>query len=229
MQSFGRLLSVLTFLLSLGFVARALPSPARSDALTVRSYNTPDYKSTSDKYTTPYENDDRSGSKTTDPSQSNSIDILGVMVGLKGQLTPKVALLAKANTVVDATVEVTAIVDIVKNACAPLANVTLNVAADVQVRIAHIVVDILVAIISACATVSARLGVSVCLSLWAQIDVVLHLLILTLNACISGLLKLIIDLCANLDAEILAHLDIIHLDLCVKILGLAAKLSALSH
>ncbi|KAB5587800.1 hypothetical protein CTheo_8756 [Ceratobasidium theobromae] len=163
------------------------------------------------------------------PSQSSDIDILAIVTGLKEQCDPAIALLAKADTVDVVTVQVAAIVGLVKTACSSLFGVTVNVAADVKVKIAQCVVDLIVAIITACAAVTVKLGASVCLALWAQIDVCLHLLLLTLHACVDGLLKLIINLCLNLDVTILAKLNILDLQLCVKILGLAAKLAGLGH
>jgi hypothetical protein len=101
MQTFGRLLPVLTFLLSVGFMAQALPAAARSGALSVRDYSSPEYSSHgynspagynngNDKYTSPHENGGYSGSKG---GINKNIDVLALVTDLKVQLDPKVALL----------------------------------------------------------------------------------------------------------------------------------------
>jgi hypothetical protein len=52
--------------------------------------------------------------------------------------------LAKADTIEVAKVQVEAVVGIVKTACASLAGVSVEVAADVTVKIAHVVLEIII-------------------------------------------------------------------------------------
>jgi hypothetical protein len=95
MQTFGRLLSVLTFLLSLGFIAQALPAPVRSGALSVRQYSapTPDSYSSGNNYTPSNEGGNYSGYDGSNPSKS---DVLALVLGLKADLDPKLALLGQS-------------------------------------------------------------------------------------------------------------------------------------
>ncbi|CAE6527618.1 unnamed protein product [Rhizoctonia solani] len=205
MQTFGRLLSVLTFLLSLGFIAHALPAAPHA-GLAVREYNSP--APSSGGYSRP----------------SSGNDVLNLVVALKAKVDVHVDLLAKAAVVPDVEVSVVAIVAEVKACVAVLVGVKLDVDAEVKAKIAVTIVAIISAIVKVCAAVSVKLGVQVCLALWAQIDVALHLLILTLNVCISGFLAVLIKLCLNLDAEIIAALKLVRLDLCVRILVIAKAL-----
>jgi hypothetical protein len=111
-----------------------------------------------------------------------------------------------------AKVQVEAVVGLIKATRKSLVGLSVQVAAEVKAKIAQVVIEIFIvsfhsfplsvpashsiaqAIVSACAAVSVKLGASVCLHLWAQIDVALHLLFLTLNVCVAGLLKVIVEL-----------------------------------
>jgi hypothetical protein len=75
MQTFSRLFSIVTFLLSLGFIAQALPTPANGGALSVRQYGAPvssgGNSGNGDSYGT-----------------NGAIDVLAVMVDLKAKVDP---------------------------------------------------------------------------------------------------------------------------------------------
>ncbi|CAE6448961.1 hypothetical protein ACGC1H_007378 [Rhizoctonia solani] len=205
MQNFGRLFSVLTFLLSLGFIAHALPA-APNAGLAVRAYGSPA----------------PSNGGYSKPSSGN--DVLNIMTDLKVKVDAHVAVLAKAVVVADVKPRVDVLVADIKAVTTVLVGVKVDVDAEVKAKIAVTVVAIISAIVKVCAAVSVKIGVQVCLALWAQIDVALHLLILTLNICIAGLLQILIKLCLNLDAEIIADLKVVRLDLCVKILAIVKVL-----
>ncbi|KEP47106.1 putative transmembrane protein [Rhizoctonia solani 123E] len=219
MQTFGRLLSVLTFLLSLGFFAHALPA-APNAGLAVRAYGSP--APSNGGYSKP----------------TSGGDVLNIMADLKVKVDAHVEVLAKAVVVADVKARVDLLVADIKAVATVCTGVKLNVDAEVTAKIAVTIVAIISvrlvsysismtfltlleqAIVKVCAALSVKIGVQVCLALWAQIDVALHLLILTLNVCISGFLQILIKLCVNLDAEVIAALKVVRLDLCVKILAI---------
>ncbi|KAG9078918.1 hypothetical protein FRC06_008047 [Ceratobasidium sp. 370] len=224
MQTFARLFSIVTFLLSLGFIAQALPTPAQGAALAAREYGAPALYARSDPSsgTVPYGNGEPAGGN----HGHSTPDVLAILLGLKADIDPMLTALVAADTVVVAKVQVDAIVVKVKAVVAVLPTVLIAVDAEVKAKIAALFVEIFVAIISACASVSVKLGVSVCLSLWAQIDVCLHLLLLALNVCLGGFISIVAKLCLDLDASVFVSLKLIHLDLCVALLTLVAKVSA---
>ncbi|CAE7197543.1 unnamed protein product [Rhizoctonia solani] len=201
MQTFGRLFSVLTFLLSLGFIAHALPAAPHA-GLAIRDYSP---APSNGGYTKP----------------SSGHDILAVVADLKVKVDAHAVVMAKAGVLADVKVIVDGIVADIKAVATVCAGVKVNVDADIQAKIALHIVAIISVIVKSCAAVSAKIGVQACLALWAQIDVALHILILTLNVCISGFLQVLIKLCLNLDAEIIAALKVVRLDLCVRILVIA--------
>ncbi|KAG8736809.1 hypothetical protein FRC10_008940 [Ceratobasidium sp. 414] len=218
MQTFTRLFSIITFLLSLGFIAQALPAPVQGGALAAREYghSDPSYG------TVPYGNGEPANGK----HGQHTPDVLAILGNLHNDVDPILSALKAADTEVDAKVHVDALVVKIKAAVDLLPTVLIAVDVDVKAKIAAICVKIFVAIITACAAVSVKLGVSVCLSLWAQIDVCLHLLFLALDVCLGGFISIFAQLCLNLDVSVFAHLKLIHLDHCVALLALVAKVSA---
>ncbi|KAG8727766.1 hypothetical protein FRC11_012496, partial [Ceratobasidium sp. 423] len=194
MQTFGRLLSVLTFLLSLGFIAQAMPAAPRV-GLAVRQYNSPEsYSPSNGGYTKPSSGNGSGGVIGTPSNGGNTIDVLAKVTDLKVKVDAHVAVLAKVEVLADVKVAVEALVVDVKACAAALVGVKVDLDAEVKAKIAAVIVAIISAIVKVCATVSAKIGVQACLALWAQIDVAIHLLILTLNVCVAGLLKVIINL-----------------------------------
>ncbi|CAE7197554.1 unnamed protein product [Rhizoctonia solani] len=204
MQTFGRLFSVLTFLLSLGFIAHALPAAPHA-GLAIRDYSPAPSNGGYNKPT-------------------SGQGVLDVVLDLKVKVDGHLGVLAKASVLADVKVAVEALVIDVKACAAALVGVKVDVDAEIKAKIAATIVVIISAIVKVCAAVSVKIGVQACLALWAQIDVALHLLILTLNVCITGFLQVLIKLCLNLDAEIIAALKLVRLDLCVRILVIAKAL-----
>ncbi|KAB5588071.1 hypothetical protein CTheo_8487 [Ceratobasidium theobromae] len=169
MHTFGRLLSVLAFLISLGLVVQALPWPVHSGALVVRAgYNSPSgYSHPNHEGHSGHHNDDDSynhsgysspsGYDGGKPSQSSDIDILTIVAGLKEQCDPAIALLAKVDTIYVVNIQVTAIVGLIKTACGSLLGVTERPCRcqdqDFPVRC-----RLIVAIITACSAATVKLG-----------------------------------------------------------------------
>ncbi|KAG9097339.1 hypothetical protein FS749_006546 [Ceratobasidium sp. UAMH 11750] len=220
MQTFTRLFSIVTFLLSLGFIAQALPTPAaHGGALAAREYGAAAVYARSDAY-------GNGAPANTKNGGGDPVDVLAIVVDLKAKVDPIVAMLGAATCVDDTKVQVDALVAEVKVVIAVLPTVLIAVSAEVKAKIAAIFVEIFIAIITACAAVSVRLGVAVCLSLWAQIDVCLHALLLALNVCCGGIIAIVAKLCLELDASVCANLKLIHFDLLVVVLSLVAKVKA---
>ncbi|CUA78370.1 hypothetical protein RSOLAG22IIIB_07030 [Rhizoctonia solani] len=199
MQTFARLFSVLTFLLSLGFIAHALPA-APNAGLAVRQYNSP--APSNGGYSKP----------------SSGSDALAIVAELKVKIDAHVDVLAKAVVVADVKARVDLMVVDIRAVATAFVGAKLDVDADIKAKLAVTIVAIISAIVKVAAAVSVKIGVQACLALWAQIDVALHLLILTLNVCIVGFVDILVKLCVNLDAEVIAALKVVRLDLCVKIL-----------
>jgi hypothetical protein len=89
MQTFTRLFSIVTFLLSLGFIAQALPTPANGAALAVRQYDAP--ASYDDSYgSNPYVNAENGN------GLSVNLDVLNLVVELKDNVQVKLALLGES-------------------------------------------------------------------------------------------------------------------------------------
>jgi hypothetical protein len=81
MQTFTRLFSIVTFLLSLGFITQALPTPANGAALAVRQYDAP--ASYGDSYgSNPY------GSTENGNGLSMDLDVLALVLDLKAKVEP---------------------------------------------------------------------------------------------------------------------------------------------
>ncbi|QRV87161.1 transmembrane protein [Ceratobasidium sp. AG-Ba] len=217
MQTFTRLFSIITFLLSLGFIAQALPTQARGAALAVRQYEAPaTYGGSDPSYGSPSYGNDNNNNKNGMPA----LDVRGVMVALDTNLAPHINTLAAATDIAAAQVSAMAIVTEIKSVVAKVQGVIVAVDASVVVEIAQIYVNIVIAIVSALASLVGKLGLTVCISLIAQIEVCMHLLLLTLNVCISGFLKACIKLCVNLDAKVLLDMKSCNLQLLIAILRL---------
>ncbi|CAE6438540.1 unnamed protein product [Rhizoctonia solani] len=221
MQTFGRLLSVLTFLLSLGFIAQAMPAAPRA-GLAVRQYNSPEsYSPSNGGYTKPSSGNGVIGAPS---NGGKTVDVLAMVTDLKAKVDAHVVVLAQVKVLAEAKTAVEALVVDIKACAAALVDVKIDLGVEVKTKIAVAVMAMISAIVKVCAAVSVKVGVQVCLALWAQIDVALHLLILTLKVCIPGFLKVIIDLGANLDDEVIVALKVVRLDLCAKMLVIVKAL-----
>jgi hypothetical protein len=82
MQTFGRLLSVLTFLLSLGFLAQALPAAPRA-GLAVRQYNSPAPQSPGAGYTKPGSGNGSGDISPVPSNEGKTVDVIALMTDLK--------------------------------------------------------------------------------------------------------------------------------------------------
>ncbi|QRW01290.1 transmembrane protein [Ceratobasidium sp. AG-Ba] len=216
MQTFTRLFSIITFLLSLGFIAQALPTQARGVALAARQYDAPaTYGSSDPSYGSP--SYDNGSNKIGVPA----LDVESLMSALDTNLAPHISTLAAATDIAAAQVPVVAMVAEMKGVVAKLQGVVLTVDPSVVVTIAQIYVKIVIAIVAALASLVGKLGLTVCISLIAQLDVCLHLLLLTLSLCISGFLQACIKLCVHLDAKVLLDMKLCNMQLIGRVLRLA--------
>ncbi|CAE6456493.1 hypothetical protein ACGC1H_001039 [Rhizoctonia solani] len=221
MQTFARLLSFVSFLLSVGLLAQALPTAVAGNGLAVRDYSTPaGYNGGSGYAPSPsYAKESYApASKEDDPTPS--IDLLALVTKLHDDVEPICKELEVAATVEVAIGIADKIVALVKALIAVCVNVKLNLSVDVKTEIALKIVAIICLIVKALAAVCVKLGVDVCIALIAKIDVCLHLLLITLNVCVDGLLAIVISLCAKLDVSALAALKLLNLKLVIKICAL---------
>ncbi|KAH7344169.1 hypothetical protein B0J17DRAFT_645561, partial [Rhizoctonia solani] len=192
---------VLTFLLSVGFLAQALPTAA-GNGLAVREYSTPagynsgsGYNGGSEHTPSPsYSKEASPASKEGD--HDHKLDLISLLAKLHDDVVPVCKELV-------ATVLVDKIVVLVKACVAVLVNVKLlpiNLIPRLQL------------IVKALAAVCVKLGV--------DIDVCLHLLLITLNVCVDELLAIIISLCAKLDVSVLTAIKVLNPQLLIKICAL---------
>ncbi|CAE6431509.1 unnamed protein product [Rhizoctonia solani] len=225
MQTFARLLSFVAFLLSVGFLAQALPTAAAGNGIAVRDYSSPAGYSGAGNNGNSGSPSSSSYSKESSPSfkdddKSNSIDILPLVLKLGKDIKPVCAELEAAADITVAVALVDKIVIIIKAFVAILVNVKLNLSLDVKTKIAVEIVACISVILKALAAVCAKLGVDVCIALIAKIDVCFQLLLITLNLCVDGLLAIIISLILKIDGTVLAVIKNLNLELFIKICGL---------
>ncbi|KAJ1308207.1 hypothetical protein OPQ81_003922 [Rhizoctonia solani] len=236
MKTFARLLSFVTLLLSVGFLAQALPTTSTGNGVAVRDYHAPGgYNGGSGHSGNP----DYTPSPKADPAPApagkegdhdpkNSVDLLALVTKLNVDVAPLCKELEVAADVTVAAAVVAKIVVLIKALVAVCVNVKLDLDVDVKTAIAVQIVACISLIVKALAAVSVKLGVTVCLALFAQIDVCLQLLLVTLNVCVDGLLDIVISLCANLDIHVLAAIKLLDLELLIKICALVKVIANIS-
>ncbi|CAE6459703.1 unnamed protein product [Rhizoctonia solani] len=214
MQTFGRLLSVLTFLLSLGFLAQALPAAPRA-GLAVRQYNSPAPQSPGAGYTKPSSDN---GSGVAPINGGKTVDIIAsVVVEFKPKVDAHVTAIAKVETVAELDATIKALIGDIKILIAILVGGKAHLDVDARLKLAVAVHAMIIAIVKVCATIVVKLGVSACASIMAQLDVVLHSLVLAISVCVDGFLGVFVNLSINVDVAIVAALKTCGLDLVAKI------------
>ncbi|QRV87159.1 transmembrane protein [Ceratobasidium sp. AG-Ba] len=234
MRTFTRLFSFITLFLSLGFIAQALPSNGivgptgngakgpTARALAVRSYATPAAYNVNKPYgSTSY------GSGSNNDNDPSSLDVVSMMHTLKLDLAPRVEALGAAADFDAAQVQISNIVALIQTAVVEIEHVNVEVTKSVAAEIARCFVDIIISIVSACGLLVGKLGATICISLFVQLDTCLCLFLLALNAGISGLLQIVVDLCLKLDVKVLTDLKLCNTQLLIGILNLTTKIQAL--
>ncbi|KAF8759815.1 hypothetical protein RHS01_02221 [Rhizoctonia solani] len=157
MKTFARLFSFIAFLLSVGFLARALPTTA-GNGLAVRDYSTPaGYNESSPSY--------------KEDKGPSSIDLVSVVVKLEKDLGVVCKELEASVDINAATVAVDKIVIIIKAFVAIIVGVKVDLSVDIKTQIAVQIVACISLIVKALAAVCVRLGADVCVALIAKIDV----------------------------------------------------------
>ncbi|CAE6433741.1 unnamed protein product [Rhizoctonia solani] len=233
MQTFARLLSFVTFLLSVGFIAQALPTAPTGNGIAVRDYNTPagydgghGYNGGSGYTPSPvyskdsYSNEAAPANKEGDHDPSSKLDLLALATKLHTDMEPLCKDLEAAADINAATHTVDKILIVIQAVIASCVDLKLNLDIDTKTKIAVEIMACITLIVKALAAVCVKLGVNVCLALIAKIDMCLQLLLITLNLCVDGLLVIIIPLCAKFDVSVLAALKLCNLELLIKICGL---------
>ncbi|KAG9096657.1 hypothetical protein FS749_008041 [Ceratobasidium sp. UAMH 11750] len=197
MHAFTRLTSFLLFVLSLSFLACAVPTTAAV------------------------------GSKDLAARCDNcGKDVLGIAKALKADVFVFAEAVAKVDTVAKVEALVNPLIVKVKGAAEKIRG--LGVLADVdavtKAQIVAEVVAIIYAILQVCLSLSAKLGLSVLVAIFAELDACLQLFLLELGICIAGIVELILKLLLGACAKIFVELDF---GLCLGIfskLGLALGL-----
>ncbi|QRV72211.1 hypothetical protein RhiJN_00225 [Ceratobasidium sp. AG-Ba] len=189
MHAFTRLTSFLLFILSLNFLACALPTPANS------------------------------GSKDLAIRNVQADALVAACVQLKADVTVHAAVLAKVETLVDAKAAVAVIVKDLNLAAKVFMSLGAGLELDekVKVEVVACIAAVISVIAQACLSVSLKLGLAVCLVIFAQLDVALRLVLVKLDICVNGIVALIVKALAQVAVEALIK---INLHLCANVLGL---------
>ncbi|KAG8694646.1 hypothetical protein FRC08_008345 [Ceratobasidium sp. 394] len=187
MHAFTRLTSFLLFVLSLSFLACALPSTAAA------------------------------GSKDLAARCDNcGQNVLGIVGALKTEVDVVVAALAKVDKVADVEALVNPLIVKVETAAKAILAIgaLANVDAVTKAQIVAEVVALIYVILQVCLSLSVKLGLSVLVAIFVKLDACLHLLLANLDICIVGILEIILKLLAGVSADIFAKLGF---SLCLEI------------
>ncbi|KAG8786076.1 hypothetical protein FRC12_016935 [Ceratobasidium sp. 428] len=210
MQLSARLFSIITFLVSLGFVAQALPTTAKGGALAAREYSSPaSYGNGSPSYGTPPYGD-------VDPS-SKDLDILAIFTNFEAEYQPILADIAVVVDVATLNAKVDLLVEKM-HALVICLKVTVQLSASDKARVVELFLNFFLACIKVCADVSIRLGVEACAGIWVKLDICFKLLIVAFDFCIGGFIGLLISACAKLDVSVFTALKTVHLSACIDLL-----------
>ncbi|CAE6388922.1 unnamed protein product [Rhizoctonia solani] len=226
MHTFARLLSFVTFLLSVGFLAQALPTTG--NGLVARDYSSPGghnggsghngnsgYDGNSGyngghEYSPSYGKEASPASKEGDHDPSPKIDVLAIVAQLYTDIEPICKELEVAATLEVATKLVDKIVILVKAMVAVCVNVKLDLSVDVKTQVAIKLVAFICLVVKALAAVCVKLGVD-----------------LVVKALAAVCVKLGVDVCIALIAKIDVCLQLLLITLNVCIDGLLAIIISL--
>ncbi|KAF8595019.1 hypothetical protein BDV93DRAFT_576772 [Ceratobasidium sp. AG-I] len=178
MHAFTRLTSFLVFMLSMSFLACALPAPAASNSqdLAIR--------------------------------HDNGDTLCALLDGLAVNVKATADAMVAAKTPIEVQTHGLALVGHVTTCARAIAAISgkLDVGAEVEADIATKVSAIISIIVHACLSVSVKFGLAVLLALFVQIDLCIHLLIVNLGWCIDGIVVLIAKIVATTCADVLVTL-----------------------
>ncbi|KAH7318897.1 hypothetical protein B0J17DRAFT_711023 [Rhizoctonia solani] len=180
MLAFSRITSILFFVLSLSFLACALPTPApQTNALATRGTSADLLKICAD----------------LEVNVKAKVDaIANVDVKVFG----------------DVEAHLVAIVDLVKVAAKAIVavGVKIDVDLDVKAQIAVHIAAVIRLIINLCVTLVAKLGVTVLLAVFVKIDVCLQLLLVNLSIVVEGIVVLVAKLVVDLTVQVFVNLNL---------------------
>ncbi|KAG8736810.1 hypothetical protein FRC10_008941 [Ceratobasidium sp. 414] len=207
MRTFARIFSIVAFLLSLGFVAQALPQ-AMGGALAARDVDgvpaTFEGSSPSHGGYLPYDDGTtKHGRRASDPMM--------LLTTLNNDVNVLCLKLKTSSNAEDAEAVIGFIITKLK-ACA-LAGLGATPISD-KTKAAT-------SIVAACAAVSAKFGTGICADLLAQVDATLLALLSNLDKCFGNFVPIVVGLCAKLDGTFAANLKALGFQLVAKALGLA--------
>ncbi|KAG9095074.1 hypothetical protein FRC06_010149 [Ceratobasidium sp. 370] len=213
MRTFARLFSIVA-LLSLGFVAQALPYEAKGGAVAARENGAPATFAGSDPSfsgVTPYDDD-------TPQNTRRAPDSMMLLTTLNNDVSVLCLKLKSSSNPEDAKAVIGLVISKLK-ACA-LAGLGATPIPD-KAKAATVFLGILQAVVTACAAVSAKFGAGICVDLLAQVDAAIFSLLSNLDKCFDGFVPVVAGLCAKLDGTFAANLKALGFQLVAKALGLA--------
>ncbi|CAE6438373.1 unnamed protein product [Rhizoctonia solani] len=91
------------------------------------------------------------------------------------------------------------------------------VAAEAKTQIVACIVGVITLVVRACLAITLKFGLSVCIDIFAQIDIALKSLLINLDVCIAGIVSIIAHNILSITVGLLAQLQ---LKLCLGVLGL---------
>ncbi|CAE6436359.1 unnamed protein product [Rhizoctonia solani] len=178
MLAFSRITSILLFVLSLSFLACALPtSAANSNAVVVR-----DQSAQLLNICANLEADVK--------AKVNTVDIATVKV-LADVEPVLVAIIAIVNVAIKAIIAIGA---------------NINIAVDVKAQVAVHIAACIRLIVNLCVSLVAKLGVTVLLAILVKIDVCLQLLLTNLAVVVDGIVVLVAKLLLDLTVQVFVNI-----------------------
>ncbi|KAH7344163.1 hypothetical protein B0J17DRAFT_645537 [Rhizoctonia solani] len=226
MHVFSRLLSALGFLLSFGLIVNALPSGHNTGIISHRQQTTPEHYNGKSGY---YENGQSPGPNSDHRTDHNVGDVQGEVWTLKGRLDTKLALLGKSRDIDEAKARVEVVVDIIKEECSRLSNISVKIPVEVHLKIAHVVIKIFTELISACVKLSLKFGAPLVINLLAEIDAAFSGYLLVLTTCVPGLSPVLNNVAIQINGDVVADLHVVGLVQCAKLLGLVSNVPSVAQ
>ncbi|QRV98233.1 hypothetical protein RhiJN_26252 [Ceratobasidium sp. AG-Ba] len=175
MISLARLTSFVFFLLSLSFLACALPTSTTSD-----------FKELATR--------DEGGEA-----------VLKMITDLRATLNVDIKVLTECSTIAQVNAQVEVVVNRVAVVAKEVADLEAHkyVSAEIKAKIAAEVFACISLIAQACLNLYAKFGLVVLLAIFAKLDLCIHLFLVNIGACIDGIIDLIAKLVVGTCAEAL--------------------------
>ncbi|KAG9120096.1 hypothetical protein FRC07_004560 [Ceratobasidium sp. 392] len=186
MPTFTRLLSMITFLLSLSFIAQALPAATEGRALAVREYGIPSY--------------------AINPTNGKTPDIMITMSDFKNAIDVELLRLGGATDVAGAKIAVENISRKVKGVVYTIGGKKIPVTNEIKAKVAGKFIEVAKLLVAAFASALVKLGPD-SLALFADFDHCFHILFVVISKSIGeGFGQACTGLSANFDNTTLTNI-----------------------